>query len=393
MREVLPRGGARSGGDQRRFGIDNPFGGEGFGADTEKAPGDGEASEEEEEEPAGGVEYEDAGEISVSVPIPKVREYFTKIQSRHKDPVTQPQEWFDLVVSNRIMRRWTEGVQKQPPKGWVQDGWDGQEPESVKDEYMLILVLKGAMYELLASSELPETQKEELTSLLAIIRLYKRADEHMEVLAEKIEPLIIAGYTFIRGQKRVAFASSVGGNPQTLKFHRPRQLPGLTSAMNSRTIESTLDGWKTFADSDLSQHSLTKAVEKLPKKTRETESLSDKLPLFYKIARERPHTDPHRHPSMGTGDEKEAWEAREARLWIGKVKPIYVEDADWSLTIAAFEKGKKDSAESNLNFTTRLEGLWGTMQETCSREKEAAIPHAYKDEPGLVAHSITLINQ
>ena len=96
---------------------------------------------------------------------------------------------------------------------------------------MLILVLKGAMYELLASSELPETQKEELTSLLAIIRLYKRADEHMEVLADKIEPLIIAGYTFIRGQKRGASASAVGGNSQTLKLHRPRQLPELTGAM------------------------------------------------------------------------------------------------------------------------------------------------------------------
>ena len=33
------------------------------------------------------------------------------------------------------------------------------------------------------------------------------------------------------------------------------------------------------------------------------------------------------------------------------------------------------------------------MQETCSREADAVIPHAYKDEPGLVAHSITLINK
>ena len=57
VREVLPRGGARSRGDRRRFGTENPFGGEGLGADTETAPGDGEASEEEEEEPAGGVEY------------------------------------------------------------------------------------------------------------------------------------------------------------------------------------------------------------------------------------------------------------------------------------------------------------------------------------------------
>ena len=161
--------------------------------------------------------------------------------------------------------------------------------------------------------------------------------------------------------------------------------------MNSRTIEATLDAWTTYSDQDLSQHSLTKAVEKLPKKSRETESLSDKLSLFYKIARERPDTDPHHFPKSGTDDEKEAWEAREARLWIEKVKPIYVEDVDWSLTIEAFEKGKKDSAESNLNFTTRLKGLWDTMHETCSREKAAIIPHAYKDEPGLVAHSITLI--
>ena len=90
---VLPRGGARGG--HRRFDTESPFGGEGLAAGSETAPGDGEASEVEEEEPAGGVEYDDAGEISVSVPIPTVREYFTKIQSRQKDPVTQPQEWFD----------------------------------------------------------------------------------------------------------------------------------------------------------------------------------------------------------------------------------------------------------------------------------------------------------
>ena len=120
VREVLPRGGARSQGDHRRFDTDNPFGGEGLGASafgTETAPGDGEASEEEVEEPAGGVEYDDAGEISVSVPIPTVREYFTKIQSRHKDPVGQPQEWFDVVVSNRIMRLCMD---RRSPEGTTQ---------------------------------------------------------------------------------------------------------------------------------------------------------------------------------------------------------------------------------------------------------------------------------
>ena len=54
VREALPRGGARSQGDHRRFDTENPFGGEGLAADSETAPGDGEASEqEEEEEPAG----------------------------------------------------------------------------------------------------------------------------------------------------------------------------------------------------------------------------------------------------------------------------------------------------------------------------------------------------
>ena len=391
--EVLPRGGARA--EHRRFDTEDTLGGEGSNAGSETAPGDGEASEEEESEQVGGVEYVDAGEISVSVPISEARGYFTKIQSRHKDPVTQPQEWFDLVVANRTIRKWTEGEQKQPPKGWVQDGWDGQMPESVKSEYMLILVLKGAMHELLAIEGLPETQKEELTRLLNTIRLYKRADEHMERLADKVEPLIRAGYETIRGQKRVsaAPASTVGGGSQTLRLHRPRLLTELSGHMSNRTIESTLDGWKTFADSDLSQHALTRAVSKLAKKTRETESLSDKLTLSYKIARERPLTDPLCYPSGGTEIEKEAWEAREARLWIEKVKPIYVEDVDWSLTIDTFNKGKKDSTESNLNFLTRLKGLWDTMMETCSREAESVIPHAYKDEPGLVAHSITLIDK
>ena len=67
VREALPRGGAR--GEHRRFDTENPFGGEGSAAGSETAPGDGEASEEGEGEQAGGVEYEDAGEISVSVPI------------------------------------------------------------------------------------------------------------------------------------------------------------------------------------------------------------------------------------------------------------------------------------------------------------------------------------
>ena len=116
----------------------------------------------------------------------------------------QPQEWFDIVVSNKVMKRWTAADQKAPPKGSVQDGWDGQHAESVKNECTLILVLKGATNELLTNTEMPETQKEDLSLPLAGIRLYRRADEHMELIADKIEPLIVAGVTFIRSTQRQA---------------------------------------------------------------------------------------------------------------------------------------------------------------------------------------------
>ena len=96
-----------------------------------------------------------------------------------------------------------------------------------------------------------------------------------------------------------------------MKIARPRQLAGLTNSMNNRTVEATLDSWSSYPDADLSQHSLTRAVEKLAKKSREAESLSDELPLFYKIARERPDHHPHSYPKSGTDEEKEAWEARE----------------------------------------------------------------------------------
>ena len=261
------------------------------------------------------------------------------------------------------------------------------------DEYTRILVLKGAINELLTNTEMPETQKEDLSHLLGGIRLYRRPDEHMELIAGKLEPLIVAGFTFIRTTKKEVVANPLGGGSQTVKFSRPRQIPELTNSMNNRTVESTLDGWMQYPDADLLQHSPTKAVSKLGKKSREIESPSDKLPLFFKIARERPDHDPRHFPKSGSDEEKEAWEAREAREWIKKVKTIYIEEIDWSLAVEAFENGKKDSAESNLNFTTRLKGLWGTVIETCAREESAVIPYAYQDEPGLVARSITLIEK
>ena len=55
----------------------------------------------------------------------------------------------------------------------------------MKEEHTLILVLKGAISELLTNTEMPETQKENLLELLGGIRLYRRADEHMELIADK----------------------------------------------------------------------------------------------------------------------------------------------------------------------------------------------------------------
>ena len=72
------------------------------------------------------------------------------------------------------------------------------------------------------------------------------------------------------------------------------------------------------------------------------------------------------------------------------MKPIYIEDIDWPLTVQAFTEAKKDSTESNLNFMTRLKGIWDTMIDTCSREEAAVVPYGLQGEPGLVVHSIKL---
>ena len=72
-----------------------------------------------------------------------------------------------------------------------------------------------------------------------------------------------------------------------MKLSRAKQLPELTNQMDNATVEGLLGSWLQYPDGDLSQHSLAKAVAKLTKKSREAESLSDKLALFFKIAREK----------------------------------------------------------------------------------------------------------
>ena len=89
-----------------------------------------------------------------------------------------------------------------------------------------------------------------------------------------------------------------------MKLSRACQLPELTNQMDNATAEGLLDSWLQYPDGDLSQHSLAKAVAKLTKKSREAESLSGKLALFFKIAHEKPDTDPLHYPKSGTEEEK-----------------------------------------------------------------------------------------
>ena len=126
--EDRERGGAtdRAAGRHRRFGAE----------EEDKESASTEPAGEEEE-----VVYEPDGAIDVRVHVGEVRQYFTEPKDRHKCSVEQPQEWFEIVKSNRILKEWTAHDQAAPPRGWIQDGWDGQDPAVVKDQYALALVL------------------------------------------------------------------------------------------------------------------------------------------------------------------------------------------------------------------------------------------------------------
>ena len=114
-----------------------------YGASTALGtPPNAEEEEEDEEEIAHdeGIVYETNGEIYVSVELDEVRIHFTRAKDRHRDPVGYPQEWFGIIVPNRILRIWTADKAPAPPKGWIQDdGWDTQDPNEVKGQYLLNL--------------------------------------------------------------------------------------------------------------------------------------------------------------------------------------------------------------------------------------------------------------
>ena len=72
-------------------------------------------------------------------------------------------------------------------------------------------VLKGAINELITNTDIPDSQEEQLTEILGGIRLYKRADEHLEKIAEAMESLVGAGYTHIRTPKKEVVVNLIGG--------------------------------------------------------------------------------------------------------------------------------------------------------------------------------------
>ena len=98
-------------------------------------------------------------------------------------------------------------------------------------------MLRGGINELITNTDIPESQKEQLAEILRGIRLYKRADEHMEKIAEEIESLVGAGYTHIRTTKKEAVVNPIGGGSQTVKLSRSRQIPELNNQMNNRTVD------------------------------------------------------------------------------------------------------------------------------------------------------------
>ena len=161
-----PRGGAR----RHRYFDDE----DAYGASTALAPAATEPpaeGEEDEEENGAGEEvvYESNGRVAVDVHLDEeVRECFIKVKHRHKDPVGQPQEWFGIIVPNRTLRARTAPNQTSPPKGWIQDGREGHDSQEAKGQCTLILVLKGAINELITNTDIPESQKEQLTEILGV---------------------------------------------------------------------------------------------------------------------------------------------------------------------------------------------------------------------------------
>ena len=59
----------------------------------------------------------------------------------------------------------------------------------------------------------------------------------MELIADKLEPLIVASFAFIRTTKKEVVANPLGGGSQTVKFSGPRQIPELTTnSMSNRAV-------------------------------------------------------------------------------------------------------------------------------------------------------------
>ena len=85
---AVARGPREGGATDRAAGRHQRFGAE---EEDEESASTERAGEEEE------VVYEPDGAIDVRVHVDEVKQYFTELKDRHKCPVKQPQEWFEIV--------------------------------------------------------------------------------------------------------------------------------------------------------------------------------------------------------------------------------------------------------------------------------------------------------
>ena len=124
------------------------------GGDSESSASTEQAAHDAREE---AVEYETDGKITVCIHIEKVKKFFAALKEILKSPQERPQEWFEIVKTNRPLKEW-EASGSAPPRGWIQDGWDGLLPLTVKNQYALVLVLRGAICELITCASFLHVQ-------------------------------------------------------------------------------------------------------------------------------------------------------------------------------------------------------------------------------------------
>ena len=139
------------------------------------------------------------------------------------------------------------------------DGWAGESPHEIVNQYMLCLILMGATNELMEHGKITEKQMELLAVGKAQMQPWQK-DVHLRKIEKASQRLIEAGFETIRS---VSTSSSSGNSqwPSKIKLGKVRKLPELQPNMLKVTVESTMSGWLTMNDEELTLHALTAAVK------------------------------------------------------------------------------------------------------------------------------------